>query len=480
MDNKQERQFVKEIADINTNFPQWYTDVVLKTELADYGPTKGCMIIRPYGYAVWENIQHQLDARFKATGHKNCYFPMLIPLSLLEKEAEHVEGFAPEVAMVTKAGGETLAEPLVIRPTSETIICDTYSKWVQSYRDLPLKYNQWANVLRWEKTTRPFLRTSEFLWQEGHTVHATREEAMKETIDMLHLYAEFAENVLALPTLIGKKTEKEKFAGAESTYGMEAMMQDGKSLQAGTTHHFGDKFSRAYDIQYLDKDGTHKYVWQTSWGVSTRLIGAIIMAHGDQRGLILPPPVAPIQVIVVPVAMHKDGVVDAAKALVDRLVKAGIRAEGDFSEQSPGWKFNQYEMKGVPLRLELGPRDIENGVATAVRRDNGEKFAVSLENIEQTVRQLMDDIRLNMYEKAKAFRDSHVKEAHNMEELEKILNGGNFAKVMWDGDAACEKAIKEKYQATIRVMPFDQTPFDDKCVCCGGKATTVAIIARAY
>lgn len=303
---------------------------------------------------------------------------------------------------------------------------------------------------------------------------------MKETIDMLHLYAEFAENVLALPTLIGKKTEKEKFAGAESTYGMEAMMQDGKSLQAGTTHHFGDKFSRAYDIQYLDKDGTHKYVWQTSWGVSTRLIGAIIMAHGDQRGLILPPPVAPIQVIVVPVAMHKDGVVDAAKALVDRLVKAGIRAEGDFSEQSPGWKFNQYEMKGVPLRLELGPRDIENGVATAVRRDNGEKFAVSLENIEQTVRQLMDDIRLNMYEKAKAFRDSHVKEAHNMEELEKILNGGNFAKVMWDGDAACEKAIKEKYQATIRVMPFDQTPFDDKCVCCGGKATTVAIIARAY
>ena len=307
MDNKQERQFVKEIADINTNFPQWYTDVVLKTELADYGPTKGCMIIRPYGYAVWENIQRQLDARFKATGHKNCYFPMLIPLSLLEKEAEHVEGFAPEVAMVTKAGGETLAEPLVIRPTSETIICDTYSKWVQSYRDLPLKYNQWANVLRWEKTTRPFLRTSEFLWQEGHTVHATREEAMKETIDMLHLYAEFAENVLALPTLIGKKTEKEKFAGAESTYGMEAMMQDGKSLQAGTTHHFGDKFSRAYDIQYLDKDGTHKYVWQTSWGVSTRLIGAIIMAHGDQRGLILPPPVAPIQVIVVPVAMHKEG-----------------------------------------------------------------------------------------------------------------------------------------------------------------------------
>ena len=480
MENKQERQFVKEIADIKSNFPQWYTDVVLKTELADYGPTKGCMIIRPYGYAVWENIQKELDARFKATGHKNCYFPMLIPLSLLEKEAEHVEGFAPEVAMVTKAGGETLAEPLVIRPTSETIICDTYSKWVQSYRDLPLKYNQWANVLRWEKTTRPFLRTSEFLWQEGHTVHATKEEALKETVDMLHLYAEFAENVLALPTLIGKKTEKEKFAGAESTYGMEAMMQDGKSLQAGTTHHFGDKFSRAYDIQYLDKDGTHKYAWQTSWGVSTRLIGAIIMAHGDQRGLVLPPPVAPIQVVVIPVAMHKDGVVEATQNLVERLVKAGLRAEGDFSDQSPGWKFNQYEMKGVPLRLELGPRDIEQGVAVAVRRDTGEKFTLQLANIESDVVELMAKIRLNMYEKAKAFRDAHIKEAHNMEELGEVLNGGNFAKVMWCGDKACEKEIKERFQATFRVMPFDQTPIDDKCVCGGEKATIVAYVARAY
>ena len=480
MENKQERQFVKEIADIKSNFPQWYTDVVLKTELADYGPTKGCMIIRPYGYAVWENIQKELDARFKATGHKNCYFPMLIPLSLLEKEAEHVEGFAPEVAMVTKAGGETLAEPLVIRPTSETIICDTYSKWVQSYRDLPLKYNQWANVLRWEKTTRPFLRTSEFLWQEGHTVHATKEEALKETVDMLHLYAEFAENVLALPTLIGKKTEKEKFAGAESTYGMEAMMQDGKSLQAGTTHHFGDKFSRAYDIQYLDKDGTHKYAWQTSWGVSTRLIGAIIMAHGDQRGLVLPPPVAPIQVVIIPVAMHKDGVVEATQNLVERLVKAGLRAEGDFSDQSPGWKFNQYEMKGVPLRLELGPRDIEQGVAVAVRRDTGEKFTLQLANIESDVVELMAKIRLNMYEKAKAFRDSHILEARTMDELERVLNGGNFAKVMWCGDKDCEKQIKERFQATIRVMPFDQTPFDTKCVCGDEKATIVAYVARAY
>ena len=476
----EEKQFVKEVADIKTNFPQWYTDVVLKTELADYGPTKGCMIIRPYGYAVWENIQSQLDARFKATGHKNCYFPMLIPLSLLQKEAEHVEGFAPEVAMVTKAGGETLAEPLVIRPTSETIICDMYSKWVQSYRDLPMKYNQWANVLRWEKTTRPFLRTSEFLWQEGHTIHATREESLKETIDMLHLYAEFAENVLALPTFIGQKTEKEKFAGAESTFGMEAMMQDGKSLQAGTTHHFGDKFAKAYDIMFLDKYGTHKYVWQTSWGVSTRLIGAIIMAHGDQRGLVLPPPVAPVQVIVIPVAMHKEGVADAAKRLIDRLVKAGIRCEGDFSEQSTGWKFNQYEMKGVPLRLELGPRDIQNGVAMAVRRDTGEKFTLSLDNIEQTVTDLMKEIRLNMYDKAKAFRDSRVVEAHSMEELKAALDGGNFVKAMWCGEPECEAKIKQLYQATIRVMPFDQTPIDDKCVVDGSPAKKLVIIARAY
>ena len=303
-----DKQFVKEIADINVDFPQWYTDVVLKTQLVDYGPIKGTMVIRPYGYAIWENIQKELDARFKATGHQNAYFPMLIPQSLLNKEAEHVEGFAPEVAVVNVAGGEKLAEPCVIRPTSETIICSMYSKWINSYRDLPLKLNQWANVVRWEKTTRPFLRTSEFLWQEGHTIHATREESLAETLDMLHLYHDFARDVLAMPTFIGQKSEKEKFAGAEATYGMEAMMLDGKSLQAGTTHHFGQKFSKAYDIQFLDKDSKHKYVWQSSWGVSTRLIGAIIMAHGDQRGLVLPPKVAPIQTVVIPVAAHKAGV----------------------------------------------------------------------------------------------------------------------------------------------------------------------------
>ncbi len=476
----EEKQFVKEVADIKTDFPQWYTDVVIKTQLADYGPTKGCMVIRPYGYAIWENIQKELDMRFKATGHKNCYFPMLIPLSLLQKEAEHVEGFAPEVALVTKAGGETLSEPLVIRPTSETIICDMYSKWVQSYRDLPLKYNQWANVLRWEKTTRPFLRTSEFLWQEGHTVHATKEEAQEETIDMLYLYAEFAKNVLCLPVVIGKKTEKEKFAGAESTYGMEAMMQDGKSLQAGTSHHFGDKFARAYNIQYLDKDGTHKYAWQTSWGVSTRLIGAIIMAHGDQRGLVLPPPVAPTQAIVLPIAMHKEGVKEEAQKLIDRLVAADIRCEGDFSAQSPGWKFNQYEMQGVPLRLELGPRDIEKGVVSIARRDNGEKLVLPIENIENTVKDLLEEIRLNMYNKAKSFMDSHIVEAHSLKEMEEAINGGNFVKAMWCGEEECENKIKEMFSATARVMPFDQTPIDDKCIVDGKKADKLVIFAKAY
>ena len=424
------KEFVKEIADINADFPQWYTDVVIKTGLADYGPTKGSMVIRPYGYAIWENIQRELDARFKATGHKNAYFPLLIPMSLLQKEAEHVEGFAPEVATVTRAGSNELSEPLVVRPTSETIICDMYSRWIQSYRDLPLKINQWANVVRWEKTTRPFLRTSEFLWQEGHTVHATREEAEKETLDILHLYADFARDCLAMPVLIGQKTEKEKFAGAEETYGMEAMMQDGKSLQAGTTHHFGDKFARAYDIQFLDRDGTHKYAWQTSWGVSTRLIGALIMAHGDARGLILPPAVAPVQAIVLPIAIHKAGVEEAARSVIDRLVAAGVRCEGDFSDQTPGWKFNEWEMKGVPLRLEIGPRDIENGVVTVVRRDNGEKSVVKNEELEGVIKRLLSDVHESMYRKAEAFRDSRIKEAHTLDELKKYLDEGNFVKAM--------------------------------------------------
>lgn len=474
------KEFVKEIADINADFPQWYTDVVIKTGLADYGPTKGSMVIRPYGYAIWENIQRELDARFKATGHKNAYFPLLIPMSLLQKEAEHVEGFAPEVATVTRAGSNELAEPLVVRPTSETIICDMYSRWIQSYRDLPLKINQWANVVRWEKTTRPFLRTSEFLWQEGHTVHATREEAEKETLDILHLYADFARDCLAMPVLIGQKTEKEKFAGAEETYGMEAMMQDGKSLQAGTTHHFGDKFARAYDIQFLDRDGTHKYAWQTSWGVSTRLIGALIMAHGDARGLILPPAVAPVQAIVLPIAIHKAGVEEAARSVIDRLVAAGVRCEGDFSDQTPGWKFNEWEMKGVPLRLEIGPRDIENGVVTVVRRDNGEKSVVKNEELEGVIKRLLSDVHESMYRKAEAFRDSRIKEAHTLDELKKYLDEGNFVKAMWCGSQECELKVKELMQATIRIMPFDQTPIDDKCIADGSPAKKLVIFAKAY
>lgn len=476
-----DKQFVKEIADINADFPQWYTDVVLKTQLVDYGPVKGTMVIRPYGYAIWENIQKELDARFKATGHQNAYFPLLIPKSLLDKEAEHVEGFAPEVALVTEAGGEKLAEPCVVRPTSETIFSTMYAKWINSYRDLPLKLNQWANVIRWEKTTRPFLRTSEFLWQEGHTIHATREESLAETIDMLHLYSDFARDVLAMPTFIGRKSEKEKFAGAEATYGMEAMMLDGKSLQAGTTHHFGQKFSRAYGIQFLDKDSTHKYVWQSSWGVSTRLIGAVIMAHGDQRGLVLPPRVAPVQAVVIPVAAHKAGVLDKASELAECLRAKGIRVELDARDQSPGWKFNEWEMKGVPVRIEVGPRDIEQGVVTYARRDTCDKATMPIGGIAEGIASLLDEIQSNMYSKSLAFRDSHVKSAHNMQELGKILDDKCFAKVVWDRDPACEALFKEKFQATVRVM-LDEGPFQDVCTACGRKGDnlSVALVARAY
>ncbi len=476
-----EKQFVKEIADINADFPQWYTDVVIKTQLVDYGPVKGTMVIRPYGYAIWENIQKELDARFKATGHQNAYFPLLIPKSLLDKEAEHVEGFAPEVAMVTVAGGETLAEPCVVRPTSETIFSTMFSKWINSYRDLPLKLNQWANVMRWEKTTRPFLRTSEFLWQEGHTIHATREESVKETLDMLQLYHDFARDVLAMPTFIGQKSEKEKFAGAEATYGMEAMMLDGKSLQAGTTHHFGQKFSKAYDIQFLDKDSTHKYVWQSSWGVSTRLIGAIIMAHGDQRGLVLPPKVAPIQAVVIPVAAHKAGVIEKSTEIAESLKQQGVRVELDVRDQSPGWKFNEWEMKGVPVRIEVGPRDIEQGAVTYARCDTCEKSTMNISDVVTSVVALLDEIEINMYNKSLAFRDSHVKLAHNMEELGQVLDSKCFAKVVWDKDPACEALIKEKYQATVRVM-LDEKPFQDVCTACGHKSDNlvVALVARAY
>ena len=480
MSKKNQNQFVSEIADIKTDFPGWYTDVVIKTELVDYGPVKGTMVIRPYGYAIWENIQSEMDKRIKKTGHQNAYFPMLIPYSFLTREKEHVEGFAPEVALITHFGDEELAEKLVVRPTSETIICEMYSKWVKSYRDLPLKINQWANVMRCEKTTRPFLRTSEFLWQEGHTLHTTAEEAEGETLMMLGVYEEFMKNVLAIPVLTGKKSEKEKFAGAVATYSMEAMMLDGKSLQAGTSHYLGQNFAEAFNIKYLDKDEKHKFPYQTSWGVTTRLIGALIMVHGDQRGLVLPPRVAPIQTIIIPVAMHKDGVLDKAKELENRLLEAGIRTKTDTTDNSTGWKFNEWEMKGVPVRLEVGPRDIENNQVVLARRDTNEKITVSMDNLEQELQKLLDEIHEAMYQKAKDYLYSNIVAVNSIEELKEAVDNGKFAKMMWCEDRACEDKIKELTSATSRVMPFDAEPFGDVCPICGKKATKVMIFAKAY
>jgi len=475
-----EKEFVKNIADMHEDFPQWYTDVVLKTELVDYGPVKGTMVIRPYGYAIWEVIQREMDKRFKESGHENAYFPMLIPYSYLVKETEHVEGFAPEVALVTHVGNQELPEKLVVRPTSETIICEMYRRWVQSYRDLPVLINQWANVVRWEKTTRPFLRTSEFLWQEGHTLHASEAEAREETLRMLNIYEEFSRNVLAIPMFTGRKSEKEKFAGAKETYSIEAMMQDGKSLQSGTSHYFGNSFAEAFDIKYLDKDGKLKAPYQTSWGVSTRLIGAVIMTHGDQRGLCLPPAIAPVQAVIIPVAMHKDGVLDKCREVYIAL-KSVARVKLDDRDFTPGWKFNEYEMKGVPVRIEIGPRDIENGVATVARRDKTEeKFTIRLDDIATELPKLLADIQTNMYNKALAFRDSHVKIVSDTTELKDAVDSGNFALGMWCGDRECEDKIKEITGASTRNMPFDQTPCGDKCVCCGKKATKKIYFGKAY
>lgn len=472
-------QFVGQIADIEKDFPQWYTDVVLKTKMVDYGPVKGTMVIRPYAYAIWENIQREMDKRFKAQGVENAYFPLLIPMSFFTKEAEHVEGFAPEVAVVTVGGGETLAEPLVIRPTSETIIGSMYSKWIQSYRDLPMKINQWCNVMRWEKTTRPFLRTSEFLWQEGHTAHATAEEAEEMTMRMLGVYKEFAENCLAIPVITGKKTEKEKFAGAVATYGMEAMMHDGKSLQAGTSHYLGQNFANAFNIKFLDADGVQKAAYTTSWGTSTRMIGGIIMTHGDERGLVLPPVVAPIQCVIVPVAAHKAGVLDKCREVEKRLAAAGVRVKLDDSNNSPGWKFNEWEMKGVPVRLEVGPRDLENNQVMVARRDTFEKFALPMDGLEGEIEALLASIQKTMFEQARDFRDEHTVEVHNYEELKAAVEGG-FAKGMWCGDAACEEKLKADINATTRNMPFDQTPCGDTCCVCGKRATKLMYFAKAY
>ena len=474
-----EKQFVKEIADINENFTQWYTDVVLKTELVDYGPVKGTMVIRPYGYAIWENIQKDMDARFKEVGSKNAYFPLLIPMSFFTKEAEHVEGFAPEVAVVTHAGGAKLEEPLVIRPTSETVIGTMYSKWIQSYRDLPVIMNQWCNVMRWEKTTRPFLRSSEFLWQEGHSVYASHEEAYADTLKMLELYRAFMEETLAMPVFCGKKTEKEKFAGAVATFGLEAMMLDGKSLQVGTSHYFGQNFAKAFDIKFLDKDGAQKHGYTISWGTSTRMIGGVIMAHGDQRGLVLPPRVAPIQVIIVPIAVHKGGVIEKAKEIEQMLIKAGVRAETDVRDMSPGWKFNEWEMKGVPVRIEIGPRDIENNQVMIMRRDNLEKSALSIDALAQSIPALLDTVQKDMFVKAKERRDSKVVEADTLEDIITGVDGKNFVKAGWCGCRECEDKLKEMAATTARVM-CDEEGVPEKCAICGKPAKHKVIFARAY
>jgi prolyl-tRNA synthetase len=480
MSNRQE-DFVSHITKQNEDFSQWYTDVILKADLIDYSPVKGCMVIKPHGYAIWENMQREMDKRFKATGHKNAYFPLFIPESLLQKEAEHVEGFAPEVAWVTHGGKEELAERIAVRPTSETIICSMYSKWIRSYRDLPVLYNQWCNVVRWEKSTRPFLRTSEFLWQEGHTAHATYEEAEQETLRMLGVYKDFAENVLAIPVIVGRKSEKEKFAGALRTYTMEAMMLDGKALQAGTSHNLGQHFAKVFDINFLDKDGQLKYVWTTSWGTSTRMIGGVIMVHGDDRGLMLPPKIAPYQVVIVPVAQHKEGVLQKASEVYDMLSK-NFRVEMDDRDTySPGWKFNEWELKGVPVRLELGPRDIQKGQVVLVRRDNGEKVDVPVENLVDTLNRLMDDIHISIFNKALSFREKHTHNAKSFEELKSILDEEiGFVRAMWCGDPACEAEIKEQTGATCRCIPFEQQRIDCKCAVCGKEADSMAIFARAY
>ncbi len=470
--------FVEQIADIEKDFPRWYTDVVIKTGLVDYGPVKGTMVIRPYGYAIWENIQRELDSRFKATGHKNAYFPLLIPMSFFTKEAEHVEGFAPEVAVVTHAGGEELAEPLAIRPTSETIFGSMYSKWIQSYRDLPVLINQWANVMRWEKTTRPFLRTSEFLWQEGHTAHADEAEAVEETMKMLGVYKEFAENCLAIPVITGRKTEKEKFAGAVATYGMEAMMKDGKSLQAGTSHYLGQNFAKAFDIKFLDKDGVQKLVYTSSWGVSTRLIGALIMAHGDNRGLVLPPVVAPEQVVIVPIASKKPGVLEKCEEVKTALERAGVRVILDSTDNSPGWKFNEWEMKGVPLRIELGPRDIEAGKALVFRRDTLEKAEYSLDGLASTIKELLGTVQKDMLESARVRRDNRIVYADSVKGILDGVENGNFVKAGWCGCRDCEDKVKAETSATARV--YAEGEHSETCAVCGKKAEHTVIFARAY
>lgn len=475
-----DKKFVEEITSMDVDFAKWYTDIVKKADLIEYTSVKGCCVIRPYAYAIWENMKSVLDSMFKDTGHENIYMPMFIPESLLQKEKDHVEGFAPEVAWVTHGGTEKLQERLCVRPTSETLFCEHYKNIIQSHRDLPKLYNQWCSVVRWEKTTRPFLRSAEFLWQEGHTAHATKEEAQEETIKMLNVYAKFLEEYLAIPVIKGRKTDKEKFAGAVATYTIESLMHDGKALQSGTSHNFGDGFAKAFGIEYTDKDNKKQNVFQTSWGVTTRLIGAIIMVHGDDSGLVLPPKIAPTQLVIVPVAMHKEGVLDKANELKDKL-SSSFKVKIDSSDKSPGWKFSEYEMKGVPLRLEIGPKDIENNQCVLVRRDTREKVFVSLDELSDKVQQILDDIQNSLFEKALKHREENTSVALNYDEFKKVVSEKpGFVKAMWCGDVECENKIKEDTTATARCMPFDQEELADTCVCCGKKAKSMVYWGKAY
>ena len=476
-----DKKLVEEITSRDVDFAQWYTDVVKKAGLMSYSSIKGFMNYLPAGYAIWENIQRELDRRFKEVGVENCYLPMLIPESLLNKEKDHVEGFAPEVAWVTHGGANQLEERLCVRPTSETLFCELYKSIVQSYRDLPKTYNQWCSVVRWEKTTRPFLRSSEFLWQEGHTAHATEEEAEEFTIKMLNVYADFCREFLAIPVVKGQKTDKEKFAGAQQTYTIETLMHDGKALQSATSHNFGDGFARAFDIQYTDRDNTLKYVHQTSWGMSTRMLGAVIMVHGDDSGLVLPPKAAPVQIMIVPIRQNADGVLDKVEEVASELSAAGLRVKCDLTDKSPGFKFAEAEMRGIPLRLEIGPKDIEKGMCVVARRDTGEKKETSLSGIVEFIENELSLMHDDMLKKAEEFLNSHISDAHDYDEfVDAIANKPGFVRAMWCGDVSCEEKIKEDTTATSRCMPFEQEMIDQKCVCCGKEAKKLVYWGKAY
>ena len=470
----------KSITSRDEDFAQWYTDVCKKAELMDYSSVKGFIIYRPYGYAIWEQIQNYLDKEFKKTGHENVYMPTVIPESLMQKEKDHVEGFAPECLIADIGGGQPIQDKLIIRPTSECLFTEHYAKIINSYRDLPKLYNQWCSVVRWEKTTRPFLRGAEFLWQEGHTMHATEQEARQEALRMLEIYDKCGKELLAIPFVKGRKTEKEKFAGALETYSIEALMHDGKALQSGTTHYFGDGFSKAFGVQFLDKDGKIKNPHQTSWGVSTRLLGAIIMVHGDDNGLVLPPFVAPIQIAIVPIKMNEPGVLQKARELQKNLESAGFRVKLDDSDKTPGWKFSEYEMKGVPIRIEVGPKDLAANTCMIAKRNDGTKERYSLDNLEETIGKLFKQIHQEMYSAALNNLLNNIHEGHTLEEVEQIVNKGGYAKMMWCGKQSCEDKIKELTNATARCIPFDQISFQDTCPVCGDKSKYLVLFAKAY